>query len=70
MNLFNKDPLKGQKQFYKYQWEVQEETRKTAGTYVNQEAATLENQGWGEKLSQKREELELPDYLQEYYTNQ
>ena len=50
MNLFNKDPLKGQKQYYKYQWEVQEETRKTPGSYVNQEAATLENQGWGEKL--------------------
>ena len=35
MNLFDKDPKKIEKEFYKNHWEVVEEKRQTEKSYVN-----------------------------------
>jgi hypothetical protein len=44
MHLFNKDPKKKQKNFYKHYWAIEEETRHGENKYVNTEVDMWENE--------------------------
>ena len=67
MHLFDKDPKKQEKHFYKHVWDIREEKRQTETSYVNQEAEM-----WAESLQakaskylqkQKEEEGEMSEQM-------